>query len=136
MAPPLKRKAPNNASPGDSLKKRKSIKTIVCNRKMIVRVVLHTVECFDNIFFGYLSYDGKREGEGYYTKPLEDAYNQTILNNTNGRTSALYPNNPNSIKVCPGNVSMTDLFKFNYFVPRRETKGKKNKCIVKSDIIS
>ena len=81
-----------------------------------MQVILHTVECYDHVFFGYLSYHGKREGEGYYTKPLEDAYNTTILNNIDGPPSPLYPN----IK----NKSMTDLFKFNYFVPRRESKGK------------
>jgi len=115
MAPTtqLKRKG---GSSGGHLKKRKDVKSIASNAKMLMQVILHTVECCDHVFFGYLSYHGKREGEGYYTKPLEDAYNTTILNNIDGHPSPLYPD----IK----NKSMTDLFKFNYFAPRRETKGK------------
>ena len=110
---PLKRKS---ASSGGSLKKRKNVKAISSKVKMTVQVILHTVECFDNVFFGYLSYTGRREGEGYYTRPLEDAYNATIINNIDGdQSSPLYPGNPGS---------MIDLFKFNYFVPRRESKGK------------
>ena len=48
----------------------------------------------------YLNYACRREGEGYYTKPLDDAYDATVLvNSIDGDPSELYPGNSDSLKV-------------------------------------
>jgi hypothetical protein len=47
-----------------------------------------------------LNYACRKEGEGYYTKPLDDAYDATVLvNSIDGDPSELYPGNSDSLKV-------------------------------------
>ena len=115
-SPPVKEISTGSKSP-PSLQRRKKVKISNTVVPSAPEVLLEVVECHGNVFLAWLSRTGRKEGEGFYTKPIDDA-----LQKTSG-TNELYPH-PLATKDCPGNKSMQDLFAFHYYLPRRESRGK------------
>ena len=115
-SPPVKQISTGSKSP-PCLQRRKKVKISNDVQPSASEVVLETVECHGNVFLAWLTRTGKKEGEGFYTKPIDDALEKTST------TNELYPH-PLATKDCPGNKSMQDLFAFHYYLPRRESRGK------------
>lgn len=120
-SPPVKEISTGSKSP-PSLQRRKKVKISNAVVPSVPEVLLEVVECHGNVFLAWLTRTGKKEGEGFYTKPIDDALQKTST------TNELYPH-PLATKDCPGNKSMQDLFAFHYYLPRRESRGKKWRVI-------
>lgn len=116
-SPPVKEISTGSKSP-PSLQRRKKVKISNTTVPSAPEVLLEAVECHGNVFIAWLTRTGRKEGEGFYTKPIDDALQKTST------TNELYPH-PLVTKDCPGDKSMQDLFAFHYYVPRRESRGKK-----------
>ena len=81
-------------------------------------VILQGIQCNRNIYLAWLEYSGTREGEGYYVKPIDDAWNSTVMNNAGGHPSPLYPLPPHK-----SNESIIDIFQIDYWTDRRAERG-------------
>ena len=81
-------------------------------------IILKGIECYDNVYLAYLESTGQRNGEGYYVKPIDVAWKQTVCDADAENTSPkeLYPNS----NQFPG--SIVDRFNVDYWVIRREEK--------------
>jgi hypothetical protein len=80
-------------------------------------VILQGCECHNNIYVAYLEYGGQRAGEAAYTKPINQAFNNTVMKAIKNPTP-LYEDDCNN-----DSRSMLEIFPFDFWVDRRETKG-------------
>ena len=79
-------------------------------------IILKGIECYDNVYLAYLESTGQRSGEGYYVKPIDVAWKQTVCDAENASLKELYPNSNQFAG------SIVDRFNVDYWVNRREER--------------
>ena len=124
MSPTSKRK---NAPPTTSLKSpntQKSKKLVtnkgrIQEKKLAPQITLEGIECHKHVYLAWLKYStGLRKNQGYYTKPLDDAWRATVMDNNGGEPSPLYLEPPHQ-----SNKSIIELFQVDYWTERRAVRA-------------
>ena len=82
------------------------------------KVTLQGLECYNNMYLGWLECGPIHNVHGYYVKPIDEAWNVTVMDSVGEAPSPLYPTPPNQ-----STKNIIDIFQVDYWTERRAEIG-------------